>query len=205
MRHARTLATLLGAGALWILTAATPVQAEVYAFDKAHSRIMFFVPHEGLSQFLGQFHTFDGEITFDPARPEAGRVNVTIDASSVDMSHQELNERLKGKDFFRVSEHPALTFVSTKVERTGEKTGKLHGDLTILGITKPVTLDVTLNYTGPHPFYKIPTLGLSATGRIDRKDFGMTYRPEFIGDDITIRLEIEAMSKDKIPAAALRK
>ncbi|MDX2141831.1 MAG: YceI family protein [Rhodospirillaceae bacterium] len=181
------------------------VRAETYAFDKAHSRIIFFVPHEGLSQFLGQFHTFDGEIEFDPAKPEAGRVTVTIDAASVDMDHQELNERLRGKDFFRVNEFPTLTFNSTSVVRTGEKTGKLTGNLTLMGITKPVTLDVTLNYSGPHPFYKIPTLGLSATGLIDRKDFGLTYRPEFIGDDITIRLEIEAMEKSKIPAAALRK
>lgn len=184
---------------------AAPAAAEVYAFDKAHSRIIFFVPHEGLSQFLGQFHTFDGEIEFDPAAPETGRVSVTIDAASIDMDHRELNERLKGKDFFRVDEFPTLTFTSTGVARTGSNSGKLTGNLTMMGITKPVTLDVTLNYNGPHPFYKIPTLGLSATGRIDRKDFGLTYRPEFIGDDITIRLEIEAMAKDKIPAAALRK
>jgi polyisoprenoid-binding protein YceI len=180
-------------------------QAEVYAFDKAHSRIIFFVPHEGLSHFLGQFQDFDGTITFDEARPEASKVDVTIRADSIDMSHRELNERLKGKDFFRTDAFPTLRFVSAKVERTGERTGRMTGDLTIMGITKPVTLDMTLNYAGPHPFYRIPTLGVSARGKVDRRDFGLTYRPQYIGDEIAIQLEIEAMAKDKIPPPALQK
>ncbi len=188
-----------------MIVAASSAWAETYALDKAHSRILFFVPHEGLSMFLGQFNTFDAEIEYEAGAPERSRVRVTIDAESIDMNHRELNERLRGKDFFRTSEFPTITFESSRLERLTARTGKLVGNLTILGVTRPVTLDVTLNYDGAHPFYKIPTLGLSGAGIIDRRDFGLNYRPEYIGDRIELRIEVEAMAKDRIPAAALRK
>src|SRR5690606_12273607 len=100
---------------------------------------------------------------------------VTIDTSSISMNHEAWENHLKNADFFDVEKFPTMTFKSTKVERTGEKTAKMTGDLTLLGVTKPVTLDVTLNKSDLHPFHKKMAAGFSATGTLKRSDFGMNY------------------------------
>ena len=128
---------------------------EKYEFDKAHTQILFFVNHLGFSNSQGEFHDYDGGFTFDAENPENSSIDVTIMTESVDMDDEKWDDHLKNADFFNVEKYPSMTFKSTNIEVTGEKTAKITGDLTILETTKPVTLDVTFNNAGQHPFGNI--------------------------------------------------
>ena len=172
---------------------AAPVE---YSFDTVHSQIIFHVDHLGFSKSEGEFLDFDGQLIFDEEAPEASSVNVTIDTSSISLDDQAWDDHMKNSDFFNVAQFPAITFNSTAVETTGEKTGKIHGDLTILGVTKPVTLDVVYNKSGVHPYSQKYVSGFSATTSLNRSDFGMEYGLPGIGDNVDINIEVEAIRND---------
>ncbi|MBX2834290.1 MAG: YceI family protein [Micavibrio sp.] len=172
---------------------ATPANAEIQHFtlDKPHTQIMFFVEHMGVSLSHGEFYDYEGEITFDTENPENSSAQATIKTASIAMGSDGWDAHLKNKDFFNVEEFPEMTFKSTSIEKTAEKTAKINGDLTILDVTKPVTLDVTYNGSGEHAMNKKPIIGFSATTHIKRSDFGMNYGIPMVGDEVEIRLEIE--------------
>ncbi|MBB3264495.1 polyisoprenoid-binding protein YceI [Azospirillum sp. OGB3] len=187
---------LLAAAALSALVA-LPMTAQAapvaYKLDPAHTAVVFIVDHLGFSKAVGSFNTVAGELSFDKDAADKSSLSVTIDTTSIDTNHAKRDEHLKSPDFFNVKEFPKLTFKSTKIEKTGDKTGKLHGDLTLLGVTKPVVLDVTFNKDGVSPASKQETVGFSARGTIKRSDFGMKYGVPNIGDDIQIIIESEAV------------
>jgi polyisoprenoid-binding protein YceI len=164
-----------------------------YKIDPAHTAVVFIVNHVGFSNVIGRFDTVGGDVTFDKDAVEKSVVNVTIDTTSVDTNHAKRDEHLRSPDFFNAKEFPKMTFKSTKIEKTGDKTGKLHGDLTMLGVTKPVVLDVTFNKDGVSPASKLETAGFSARGTVKRTEFGMKYGAPAIGDDIQLLIEIEAV------------
>ena len=171
----------------------TPASADSeFSFDPSHTHILFSIDHLGFSHVVGEFLDFEGTVTRDPEAPDATSLEVTIEAASIDTGWAERDDHLRTSDFFDVEAHPTMTFRSTAVEVTGEDTARLTGDLTILGATQPVTLDVTLNGMGPHPFAEgVTVAGFSAVGTIDRTDFGMAYGSPVIGDQIDIRIETE--------------
>lgn len=187
---------LLAAAALSALVA-LPLTAQAapvaYKLDPAHTAVVFIVDHLGFAKAMGRFNTFAGELSFDKDAADKSSLSVTIDTTSVDTNHAKRDEHLKSPDFFNAKEFPKMTFKSTKIETTGDKTGKLHGDLTLLGVTKPVVLDVTFNKDGVSPASKQETVGFSARGTIKRSDFGMKYGVPNIGDDIQIIIESEAV------------
>lgn len=192
----------LFAAALFVATAAgslIPMSAPAFAapvsykIDPAHTAVAFIVNHIGFSNVIGRFNTVGGDISFDKDAVEKSTVTVTIDAASIDTNHAKRDEHLRSPDFFNAKEFPKLTFKSTKIEKTGDKTGKLHGDLTMLGVTKPVVLDVTFNKDGVSPASKLETAGFSARGTVKRTDFGMKYGAPAVGDDIQLLIEIEAV------------
>lgn len=188
----------LFAAALFVATAAgslTPAFAAPvnYKIDPAHTAVAFIVNHIGFSNVIGRFNTVGGDISFEKDAVEKSTVNVTIDAASIDTNHAKRDEHLRSPDFFNAKEFPKLTFKSTKIEKTGDKTGKLHGDLTMLGVTKPVVLDITFNKDGVSPASKLETAGFSARGTVKRTDFGMKYGAPAVGDDIQLLIEIEAV------------
>ncbi len=193
----KTLATLIAAA---VFASAPLAAADRYDFDKAHTSILYFVEHMGLSEMQGEFRAFDGELLIDNADITKSSVNVSIDAASLDMDHDKLNEHLKTKDFFDVAGQPKLTFKSTMVESKGENALAVTGDLTLLGVTKPVTLAVTLRKVDSHPFAKRPAIGIHAEGAIKRSDFGMNYGIPNIGDTVKIRIDSETIQA--APAAA---
>lgn len=164
-----------------------------YKIDPAHTAVAFIVNHVGFSNVIGRFNTVGGDVSFDKDAVEKSAVTVTIDTTSVDTNHAKRDEHLRSPDFFNAKEFPKMTFKSTKIEKTGDKTGKLHGDLTLLGVTKPVVLDVTFNKDGVSPASKLETAGFSARGTVKRTDFGMKYGAPAIGDDIQLLIEIEAV------------
>lgn len=188
---------VLAAAAL--LLAASPAFAakgDDFTFDKVHTQIGFTVSHLGYSFSQGRFTGFDGGFTFDAEKPEAAAVNVTIDTGSLVMHDAEWEKHLKGEDFFNTAAFPAMTFKSTKIEKTGDNTGRLTGDLTLLGVTKPVTLDVIFNKASVHPYSRKFVAGFSATGALKRSDFGMDYGLPGIGDDVNIIIEVEGIRTD---------
>ncbi|MCR9177324.1 MAG: YceI family protein [Alphaproteobacteria bacterium] len=173
--------------------AVTPAHADPVAYetDPSHTDILFLVSHFGYSNSFGSFGDFDIDLAFDQETPENSTLSVVVRPVSVDTTVPKLDEHLRSPDFFGVEAHPEATFVSTGIEITGEKTGIVTGDLTLLGVTKPVTLDVTFNKAAPHPINKRPAVGFSATGTITRTDFGMdTYAPA-VGDEVKLIIEYE--------------
>ncbi|SMH29154.1 YceI family protein [Azospirillum agricola] len=176
------------------LTTAPAFAAPVaYKIDPSHLSVAFIVNHLGFANLIGRFNTAAGELSFDKAAVETSSLSVTIDAASVDTNHAKRDEHLRSPDFFNAKEFPKLTFKSTKIEKTGEATGTLTGDFTMLGVTKPVVLTVTFNKDGVSAASKLETAGFSARGTIKRSDFGMKYGVPNIGDEIQILIEAEAV------------
>ncbi len=176
-----------------LLTPAVYAAPEEYVLEKPHTQILFFVSHLGFSKSQGEFHDFDGGFTFDPEDWSNSYAKVTIRTHSIDMDDYAWDKHMRNEDFFDVNVHPTMTFESTKLEKTGEDTGKLHGDLTLLGVTRPVTLDVTFNKVGQHFKSKEWIAGFSAAATIKRSEFGMKYGLPVIGDDVELRLEVEGV------------
>lgn len=186
----KKLAAVLAAA----LFASAPLSAaDRYEFDPAHTSILYFVEHMGLSEMQGEFHGFTGTLLIDRDDLAKSSVDVAIDAAGVDMDNDKLNEHLKTKDFFNVAVHPKLTFKSTKVETKGENALAVTGDLTLLGVTKPVTLAVTLKQVDAHPFAGRPAVGIHAEATILRSDFGMNYIVGPVADVVKIRIDSEAI------------
>ena len=174
-------------------------ESEHYTFDKAHTQILFFVSHLGFSMSQGEFLEFDGHFNFNKKEPEKSDVNVIIQTASIDMDHEKWNAHMKNKDFFNVEKFPTMTFKSTAIEVVDEKIANIIGDMTILDVTKPVTLAVTYNKSGTHPYTGKHVSGFSATTDIKRSDFGMTYGIPGVGDDVEVRIEVEGIRTENRP------
>jgi len=187
-------------GAALLATPHTDVQAEpqTYQFDKGHTQIRFSWNHVGLSEQSALFRDYSGTVTFDQEDVSNSSVSVTIDPASVDTGVADFDDHMKSSDFFHVEEHPEVTFETTDVVKTGPDSGRMTGDLTIKGITKPVTLDVTLNYAGEHPLapfnekYKgRQAAGFKATGRVLRSDFDLGRFAPLVSDWVDIEINTE--------------
>jgi polyisoprenoid-binding protein YceI len=185
----------LAALALFSLTGAAFAASEAYVFDKNHTEVRFCWNHLGISRQCAHFLKFDGELLYDEASPQSSSVNVTFVTDSIETLVPVFNEHMKGEKLFDAKKFPEITFKSTKFEKTGEKTGKVTGDLTVKGVTKPATLDVTLNYSGPHPVSKKPYIGIGAVTTIKRTDFGVSQAAPVVSDDVTIEIQSEMTKK----------
>jgi polyisoprenoid-binding protein YceI len=165
-----------------------------YAFDMSHSRIFFDIDHRGYSMMLGRFANFGGTFLFDADDPTQSSLNVTIDPASIDMFHEGLNNHLKNPDFFDVEQYPQMRFVSERVAAAGENRYTVHGQFTMLGQTHPLAFDVVLNQTGQGRG-GAPMAGFSATGTIDRTQYGMNYGAPLVGTEVSFRIEVEASAE----------
>lgn len=170
--------------------------ADRYEFDKSHTAILFFVDHIGFSKTVGKFNDFDGYFTFDEKKPETSSIDVAIKPASVQTSSSKLDEHLQNKDFFNSAQFPEVKFVSTSIKVTGRNTGDVTGDLTMLGVTKPVVLQVTFNKSANHPMTQDPVSGFSATTTIKRSEFGMSYGLGMVGDEVKLIIETEGVNVD---------
>jgi len=181
---------------LGVATLSAPAQAATYKVDPAHAFAVFKVSHFGWSNNWGRFNDVSGSVDFDKSDVTKSKVSITIKTASVDTNHKKRDAHLRSPDFFNAKEFPEMKFVSTKIMKTGDKTANVTGNLTLLGVTKPVTLSVTWNREGPHFRNKDKThTGFSATGTIKRSDFGMKKFVPAIGDNITIFLDVEAIKQ----------
>lgn len=177
-----------------------PAQAEPhrYVLDPDHVSIGFLVEHIGYAKTLGRFLEVEGGFTFDESVPSVSDLEVTIAADSVFTAHERRDDHVRSDDFLAAGDHPDIRFVMTDAEQTGPRTGTVTGDLTIRGVTNPVTLDVTWNKSGKYPFNDNYVTGISARAEIARSDYGMTYALEngLVGDTVEIIIEAEAIRQD---------
>ena len=195
-RKAAVFMVLAAFGLMTQLASPALAASERFVFDDTHTDILFAVSHLGFSKTYGRFNRSEGLIVLDQSAPENSTVEVTIDASSIDTNLEKRDDHLRGGDFFDVQAHPTITYKSTAVTLTGENKANVTGNLTMLGVTKPVTLDVTLNKTGPSPASPDKIVaGFSATASLKRSDFGMTYGVPVLGDEVEMIFEIEAFKQ----------
>lgn len=182
--------------------AAAPVKVDLpsgtYEIDPAHASITWRVMHFGLSNYTARFTKFTSTVNLDAANVAKSTLVVTIDPNSVRTDYPFADktdfdkEIAQDERFLNGAQFPQIKFVSTGIVATGPKTGKLTGNLTLRGITKPVTLDAKWNGgVASHPFLKIPVFGISATGTIKRSDFGMTYGAQALSDTVELQIEAE--------------
>ncbi len=158
-----------------------------------HSQVLFSLSHLGYSHPTGRLHVKSGFIRFDDDDWSQSQVDVIVDATSVDMGDAAWNDKLRSHEFFTTEHYPTAHFVSTRVEKTGERDGVVHGKLTLLGATRAVDLALKFNRAGVDPYTFKSTIGFSATTTLKRSDFGMSkYLPD-IGDAVDIRIEVEGL------------
>ena len=199
MKSRLTLLTL--SLALLAAPLAATAAPESYPLDPTHTYPSFHVEHWGLSQMHGRFDKTSGKFSFDRVA-KTGSTELSIDAASLTTGDsvkgnrpQSRDDHLKGADFFNVKEFPTLTFKSTKVTFTGDLPSAVDGNLTLLGVTKPVTLTFERFKCGQNPFSKKDRCGGNAVGKIKRSDFGMKYAVPAVADDVTLRIQVEAFKE----------
>lgn len=164
------------------------IQAGTYAVDPGHTQAGFTVSHMGFSNYSGGFSDVSGTLDLQPKNPAASVLKVKIPVASVATTSAKLTDELKGEQWLDAAKYPDMTFVSTKVTPEGKDRAKVTGDLTLHGVTKPVTLDVTLVGAGVNPLSKKYTVGFEAKGTLKRSDFGVkTYVP-LIGDALHLTI-----------------
>ncbi len=193
MRHILTLAVLL--------TVAVPgVRSEIYEIDSAHSSVGFRVKHL-VGKVSGRFTKFAGTVSYEPGKPETWQAEAKIDANSINTDNEKRDGHLKTPDFFDTAKCPDITFKSTKVV-VKDNAAKLHGDLTMHCVTKPIVLDLEIGGAAKDPWGNARA-GFSATGTLNRKDFGIVWNKSLdsgglmLGEEIGISLDIEAGVKPK--------
>lgn len=163
-----------------------------YTFDMLHSSVAFYVNHLGFSNSLGQFKIDGGSFIFDNAKWEDSSVTVRIPVRSLNLGDRTWNAQVLGETWFDEAKFPEIVFTSAKLEKLDATRGKLYGTLTIKGVSKPVVLDLILNKVGLHPMLRMQAVGFSAQTVIKRSDFGMTGSLGAVGDQVDIRIEVEA-------------
>ena len=171
-----------------------------YSLETRHSLVVFAIPHLGITNYYGRFDKLSGNLSFNSGAPAKSSVDVTIDMTSIDVPSKELIGELSGSSVFDAVKYPTATFKSTSVTRTGSTSGTITGDLTLHGVTKPVTLEATFGGLTTDPFSGADDIGFHATTTIKRTDFGLTGMvwDSVVGNDV--KLTIEAMfqhAKDK--------
>ena len=170
-----------------------------YEIDPDHTSITFDIDHFKYTRFTMRFDRKQGQLDWNDGGLERSTASVTIDAASIDTNVPLLDKMVKSDSMLDVARYPQIRFASTRFERTGDARGTLSGDLTIRGVTQPVTLDVTFNGFAPDPLTKKDTLGFSADGHFSRAKFGLATWYPAVGDDIHVRIQAEFV---KTPAGA---
>jgi polyisoprenoid-binding protein YceI len=191
-----TLTTLLFASlSAFAAYGAKAPAAEKYAIDASHSDVVFGWNHFGFSNPSARFDKIEGSVLLDKADLTKSSISVTLPLEGLDTRIAKLDEELRGADFLDAAKYPTITFNSTKIEKTGENGLKVTGDLTIHGVTRPVTLDAKINKIG---IFEIPGVmkaqaaGFDATTVIKRSDFGVTKYVPAVSDEIPVRITLDA-------------
>lgn len=188
--------TKLSAALILAAAAAAPALAapETYVVEPNHTFPRFSYNHLGYSVQLSRFDKATGQVVFDKAA-KTGSVDITIDAKSVSTGSALFNEHIQAEDFLDTAKHPTATFKSTKVKFEGDKPATIDGNLTLKGITKPVTLTISSFQNMPHPMVKKDAIGANAWTVVKRTDFNMGKNAPYVGDEVRIDIALEAIKQ----------
>ena len=184
------------AGETDIVEAATEIPAGTYALDPVHSEIGFVVRHFGISNVDGTFNDFEGMVTVPESGLDGMSATLTAQVASIDTDNADRDGHLKAPDFFAAEEYPTLTFQTTSITPTGGNTFTMTGDLTMRGVTRPITLEG--EYLGSSQGMGTPKIGFQAEGEIDRQEWGISWNNTneageiAVSDDVTLRIGVEA-------------
>lgn len=198
---ARLLLSLL----LPALAAAIPsghAEPAMYALDPVHTRVLFEIGHAGFSQALGTVSGSEGSVRFDPDDWQAARVDVTVPLQRLDLGDAQWNRAALAANLLDAARWPQARFVSDSVEAIDAHHARVHGTLTLHGVSRPLILEVTVNALKRHPLPPFRrTVGFSATATLSRSAFGIRAWPSMIGDEVGLRLEVEAVREGRSEAA----
>jgi polyisoprenoid-binding protein YceI len=181
------------------LAAGSALAAETYVFDKSHTKVGFRIRHT-VAKVEGRFRDYEGTIWIDRQNPAASKVDLTIQAASIDTDHDKRDADLRGESFFDVAKYPTITFKSTKIEPKGGDKYEVTGDLTMRGVTKTIKVPVVSN--GFAKMGKTEKAGFTIAFPLDRKDYGITWNRTLdqggllLGDEVEISIEVEANRKE---------
>lgn len=190
------IAAALTTSVMTASAASIDVPSGTYQSDPFHTNLLWSVTHFGLSHYYGRFDGINAKLDLNADDVSKSKLTVTVDPKSVDVNYpgdpKKFSDEIAGTKFFDAAQYPLITFTSTEIALTGEKTGTVTGDLTFHGVTKPVTLNVTLNNAyKSHPMSKKPTIGFSATTTFKRSDFGVNTLVGPISDEVNLIIETE--------------
>lgn len=178
--------------ALFAVSLSAFAKEETYTIDASHTYPSFSLDHMGFSTMRGVFDESSGSLTLDSAA-KSGKVDITIATASIDTGHGKRDDHLRGEEFFNVAKFPTMVFKSDKFTFDGDKLSKVDGELTLLGVTKPVSLKVERFYCGQNKMIMKQVCGAELTGAIKRSDFGMKAYVPNVGDEVQLAIEVEAV------------
>lgn len=181
------------AAALALTAAAASAAPAKYGIEASHTYPSFEVPHMGVSWWRAKFNKTSGSITLDK-EAKAGSVDITVDTTSLDFGHDGMNDHAKKDDFFNVAKYPTATYMG-KLVFTGDVPTSVDGQLTLLGVTKPVKMEITEFKCIPHPFFKKEVCGGDAYAEFNRADFGMTKYADGPMGRVRLRVQVEAIKE----------
>ena len=176
---------------------ATSATAQVYNIDPSHTFPSFEADHMGLSFWRGKFTKTTGKIILDRQSKSGGSVEISIDASTIDFGHAKMNEKARGDEMFNVAKYPVVAFKGTALKYEGDKLIAVDGEMTMLGITKPLSLTITHFKCLIHPLHKREVCGADAHGRFDRSDFGMNIGLPRFSPEIKLAIQVEGIKADE--------
>ena len=188
------LAFVVAVSTLSAFTTAAIAAPETFNIDPGHTAPRFEYSHFGYSNQMHRFDKTSGKIVLDRAA-KTGSVDVTIDAKSVNTGYALFNGHIQGEDFFSTEKYPTITFKSTAVRFDGDKPVAVDGNLTIKGVTKPVTLTVTSFHSMPHPMLKKDAIGANASAKLKRSEFNMGKNVPYVSDEVTLSIAVEAIKE----------
>ncbi|MBI4740151.1 MAG: YceI family protein [Betaproteobacteria bacterium] len=167
---------------------------ETYLVEPNHTYPRFEYNHFGYSNQIQRFNKTSGTLVYDKVA-KTGAVDIAIDARSVDTGYPLFNEHIQGEDFFDTARYPTIAFKSTSVKFDGDKPVAIDGNLTVKGITRPVTLTVTSFQAMPHPMLKKDAIGANAVTKIKRSEFNAGKHAPYVGDEVTLTVAVEAIKQ----------
>ena len=178
-----------------LICSAGAVSAQTYNVEPGHTYPSFEADHMGLSFWRGKFLKTSGKITLDRAA-KSGTAEILIDASTIDFGHAKMNDHAKGKDMFNVEKFPTVTYKSTAMKFDGDKLVAMEGNMTLLGVTKPLTLTINHFKCIIHPMLKREVCGADASGTFDRSEFGLSYGIPSFAPTVKLAIQVEAVIAD---------
>lgn len=174
-----------------INTSASALRKGTYTLDQSHASLIFKINHLGFSTYVGRFETLDASLDFDSKNPEKAALSARVDMTSLDIANDDFAATLMGPDWFDSARFPYATFTSDEIIITGDQTGLIKGSLTLHGVTNPVTLSVRFNGGARDILRSAYVVGFSATGTLDRTDFGVSKFSGVVTDEVTLEIEAE--------------